>query len=59
MQARLKALKDRLEAAENAAREAQAGRVKAESLLQEKAAECDRALSFLNRTYGQGPSPSK
>ena len=44
---------------EDAAREVQAGRVKAESLLQEKAAECDRALSILNRTYGQGPSPSK
>ena len=59
MQARLIALEDRLEAAEDAAREAQASRVKAESLLQEKAAECDRALSILNRTYGQGPSPSK
>ena len=59
MQARLIALEDRLEAAEDARREAQAGRVKAESLLQEKAAECDRALSILNRTYGQGPSPSK
>ena len=59
MQARLIALEDRLEAAKDAAREAQAGRVKAESLLQEKAAECDRALSILNRTYGQGPSPSK
>ena len=43
----------------DARRKAQAGRVKAESLLQEKAAECDRALSILNRTYGQGPSPSK
>ena len=59
MQAPLIALEDRLEAAEDAAREAQAGRVKAESLLQEKAAECDRALSILNRTYSQGPSPSK
>ena len=59
MQARLIALEDRLEAAEDAAREAQAGRVKAESLLEEKAAECDRALSILNRTYGEGPSPSK
>ena len=57
--ARLVALEDRLEAAKDAAREAQAGRVKAESLLEEKAAECDRALSILNRTYGQGPSPSK
>ena len=59
MQARLIALEDRLEAAEDARSEAQASRVKAESLLQEKAAECDRALSILNRTYGQGPSPSK
>ena len=58
MQARLIAPEDRLDAAEDAAREAQAGRVKAESLLQEKVAECDRALSILNRTYGQGPSPS-
>ena len=58
MQARLIALVDRLEAAEDAAREAQAGRVKAESLLQEKAAECDRAFNILNRTYGHGPSPS-
>ena len=59
MQARLIAVEDRLEAAEDAAREAQAGRVKAECLLEDKAAECDRALSILNRTYGQGPSPSK
>ena len=59
MQARLIAPEDRLEAADDAAREAQAGRVKAESLLQEKVAECDRALTILNRTYGQGPSPSK
>ena len=59
MQARLIALEDRLEAAKDARREAQVGRVKAESLLAEKAAECDRALSILNRTYGQGPSPSK
>ena len=59
MQPRLIALEDRLEAAEDAAREAQAGKVKAESLLEEKAAECDRALSILNRTYGQGPSHSK
>ena len=59
IEARLIALEDWLEAAEHAAREAQAGRVKAESLLQEKAAESDRALSILNRTYGQGPSPSK
>ena len=59
MQARLIALEDRLEAAEDAACEAQAGEVKAESLLQEKAAECDRALSILNRTYRQGPNPSK
>ena len=28
------------------------GKVKAEALLAEKAAECDRALSILNRTYG-------
>ena len=59
MQTGLIALEDRLEAAEDAAREAQAGRVKAESLLQEKAAERDRALSILNQTYGQGTSPSK
>ena len=59
MQARRIALEDRLEAAEDAAREVQAGRVKAEALLQEEAAEFDRALSILNRTYGQGPSPSK
>ena len=59
MRARLVALEDRLEAAKDAAREVQAGRVKAESLLEEKAAECDRALSILNRTYGQGPSPNK
>ena len=59
MQARLVALEDQLEAAKDAAREAQAGTVKAESLLEEKAAECDRALSILNRTYGQGPRPSK
>ena len=59
MQARLIALEDRLEAAEDTVREAQAGRVKAESLLQEEAAECDRALSILNRAYDQGPSPSK
>ena len=59
MQARLVALEDRLEAVEDAAREAQAGKVKAESLLEQKAAECDRALSILNRTYGKGPSPSK
>ena len=58
MQARLIALEDRLEAAEDAARKAQAGRVKAESLLQDKAAECERALSILNRTYDQGPSPA-
>ena len=59
MRARLNTLEDRMEAAKDAAREAQAGRVNAESLLQEKAAECDRALSILNRTYGQGASPSK
>ena len=59
MQAQLVALEDRLGAAEDAAREAQAGRVKADSLPEEKAAECDRALSIVNRTYGQGPSPSK
>ena len=59
MQARLIAPVDRLEAAKDAAREAQAGRVKADSLLEEKAAECDRAVSVLNRTYGKGPSPSK
>ena len=59
MQGRLIALEDRLEAAEDAAREAQAGRVKAESLLDEQAADCDRALSILNRPYGQGPRPSK
>ena len=59
MQARPNAREDRLEAAEDAAHEAQAGRVKAESLLQEKAAESDGALSILNRAYGQGPSPSK
>ena len=59
LQARLVALEDRLEGAEDAAREVQAGKVKAESLLEEKAAKCDRALSILNRTYGQGPSPSK
>ena len=59
MQAPVNALEDRLEAAQDAAREAHAGRVKAESLLQEKAAECDRALSILNRAYGMGPSPSK
>ena len=55
MEARLIALKDRLEAAEDVAREAQARRVKAESLLQQNAAKCDRALSILNQTYGQGP----
>ena len=59
MQARLIALQDRLEDAEDARREAQTGRVKGDPLLAEKAAECDRALSILGRTYGQGPSPSK
>ena len=53
------ALEKRLEAAEDTACEAQAGKVKAEALPAEKAAQCDRALSILNRTYGQGPSPSK
>ena len=48
-----------LEAAEDMARKAKAGKVKAEALLAEKAAECDRVLSILNRTYRQGPSPSK
>ena len=59
LRAQLVALEDGLEAAEDAAREPQAGKVKAESLLEEKAAECDRALSILNRTYGQNRSPSK
>ena len=59
LRAQVIALEDRLEAAEDTAREAQAGKVKAEPLLAKKAAECDRALSILNRTYSQGPSPSK
>ena len=59
LRAQVVALEDPLEAAEDAAREAQAGKVKAEALLAEKDADCDRALSILNRTYGQGPSPSK
>ena len=59
LRAQVIALQDRLEAAEDTVREGHASKVKAEALLAEKAAECDRTLSILNRTYGQGPSPSK
>ena len=59
LRAQVIALEDRLEAAEDMAREAHADKVKAEAPLAEKAAECDRAFSILNRTYGQGPGPSK
>ena len=52
LQAQVIAVEDRLEAAEETAREAQASKVKAEALLADKAAECDRALSILNWTYG-------
>ena len=59
LRAQVVALQDRLEAAEDAAREAETGKVKDEALLAEKDTECDRALSILNRTYGPGPSPIK
>ena len=52
LRAQVIALEDGCEAAEDMARGAQAGKVKAEALLAEKAAECDRALSILNRTHG-------
>ena len=59
LRAQVIALEYRLEAAEHTARKARAGKVKAEALVAEKGAECDRALSILNRTYGPGTSPNK
>ena len=52
-------LREQLKAAEAEGKQAVADKVRAEALLQEKAEECGRALSILNRTNGQGNSPTK
>ena len=45
-------LRAQLKAVEAKGKQAVADKVRAEALVQEKVAECDRALSILNRTYG-------
>ena len=59
LRAQVVAVEDRLEAAKEAARKAETSKVKGEALLAEKNTEYDRALSILNRTYGQSPSKAR
>ena len=51
--------REQLTAAEAEGKQAVADKVRAQALVQEKAAQCDRLLSILNRTYGRGSSPAK
>ena len=59
LRAQVGELQEQLKAAQAEGKQAVADKVRAEGLLQEKAIECDRALSILNRTYGHGSSPTK
>ena len=57
-QAQVGELRAKLKAAKKEGKQVVADKVRVEALLQEKATECNRALSILNRTYGQGSGPA-
>ena len=59
LRAQVGELREQLKAAEAKGKQAVGDKVRAEALLQEKAAECDRALSILNSNYGKRGSPAK